>query len=60
MKTIHSGKFVMLCISCIALGTFTPMQPYKNSVVTWRTEKQRRDAERYAARLGITLENVET
>lgn len=55
MKTIASGKFVMLCIDCILFDSYAPLHPYRNAIIISRTEKQIRAVEKYAEKLGIKL-----
>lgn len=55
---IHSGKFVMLAISCILFDSLEPLKPYRNAIITCNTERQRKAIEHYAHRLGITLEDI--
>lgn len=55
MKTIKSGKFIMLAITCILLGRLDPMRPYKNAIIECDTERQRKDIEHYAHRIGLQL-----
>ena len=54
-KEIHSGKFVMLCISCMVLDSYDPLKPYRGASITYTTERQRKAIDHYAKKLDITL-----
>lgn len=58
MKSIQSGKFIMLAITCIMFGDLSPMYPYRNAIIQCNTERQARDVERYAYRIGLELKPV--
>ena len=54
-KRITAGKFVMLCLSGILLDDYAPLKPFRGALVVVTSERQRRQVEEYATRVGIEL-----